>query len=148
MKTKAPINIPIKPHLKKFVLYMMNKREPLILDEKRLLGRVITAVLQERRIHKFENVLSSYTDRIAVVLNSDMRERSPRLDRLLYMNVGLAKLFREALLVWVKAQKNINLPAKQACINFLAELNIDDGEYSYDAAYKTWQRHLIEDRKP
>jgi hypothetical protein len=134
------IKIPIKPHLKKFVLFMMQCSEPIFLDEKEMLGRAIIKILQEKRAHKFDNRLETYTDRIEVVLNSDMRERSPRLNRIIHINVELEKNFREGLILWIKAYKKLGAPANEACKSFLAELKIEETEYSYDAAYKVWQR--------
>lgn len=132
--------IPIKPHLKKFVLYTMEAIEPVMVTERDLLGRSIMKVLQETRKHTFDNVLDSYTDRIKIILTDDMRKRSPRLHRLLYMNTELEKHFRDALLIWIRAQRKMGSPVNEACKNFLATLKIDDQEYSYDAAYKVWQR--------
>jgi hypothetical protein len=147
MKSPIKTAIPIEPYLKKFVLFVMDVQEPIEVDEKGLLGRCIMKALQETRTHKFDRVLENYTERIQVILNSDMRERSPRPHRMIYMNVELEKAFKEALIVWIKAQKRAGEPASTAAKNFLQELKIDDAEYSYDAAYKVWQRHNVKTKK-
>ncbi|HMG93213.1 MAG TPA: hypothetical protein VK589_24320 [Chryseolinea sp.] len=134
------VDIPIKPHLKKFVIFTMEAFEPVVLKEKDLLGSAIMKALQETRQHKFDRRLDQFTSRIKVVLTHDMRERSPRLHRLIYMNTELEREFQVGLLLWVRAQRKMGSPANEACKNFLATLKIDENEYSYDAAYKLWQR--------
>jgi hypothetical protein len=140
MSAPATVKIPIKPHLKKYVLFTMDCQEPIATDEKGMIGRCIINVLKEKREHRFDNVLEKYTDRIEVQLNADMRSRSPKLHRLLYINIELERLFREAIIIWVHAQKDAGMPANEACKNFLAKLKIEEREYSFDAAYKLWQR--------
>ena len=134
------VRIPVKPHLKKFIIKRYRQKEPLNITERSLLGRNIMKVLQETRKHKFENVLYQYTERLQVVLTADMRERSPRLARLVYVNNEIEKEFKEALFIWIEAQMEMACHAKEACQNFLDYYGIDDQEYSYDAAYKAWQR--------
>lgn len=136
------VKIPIKPHLKKFILFLMDEpKEPLEITEKQLLGRSIIKVLQETRSHRFDNVLDDYTARIQVILTDAMRKRSPKLHRLVYINTEIENSFREALIVWIKAQTKTGEPANESCKNFLSELKIDEREYSFDAAYKVWQRY-------
>jgi hypothetical protein len=132
--------IPIKPHLKKFLLFTMEVKEPVVITERDMLGSAIMKVLQETRNHKFDNVLEGYTERLKLVLTESMRKRSPRLHRLVYINTQLEKDFQTGLLLWVRAQKLAGIPAKTAIINFLAALKIDENEYSYDAAAKAWIR--------
>lgn len=141
------VDIPIKPHLKKFVIFTMEVSEPVVVKEKDLLGSAIMKALLETRQHKFDRLLDSYTSRIKVVLTHDMRERSPRLHRLLYMNTELENDFQTGLLLWVRAQRKMGYPANEACKNFLATLKIEEKEYSYDAAYKVWQRFNLKNRK-
>jgi hypothetical protein len=142
MSAPATVKIPIKPHLKKFVLFVMDvDEEPIRVTEKQMLGRCIIKVLQETRSHRFDNVLYTYTARIQVVLTEDMRERSPNMKRLVYINTEIENYFRESLIMWVKAQTKGGSPANEACKSFLAEMKIDDSEYSFDAAYKVWQRY-------
>jgi len=140
MSAPATVRIPIKPHLKKFVLFVMEVSEPVVVDEMGMLGRAIINVLKEKRAHKFDNLLEGYTARIEVVLSADMLERSPMLHRLIHINNEIDKQFREALLLWIRAQKKLGQPVNESCKNFLATLKIDEKEYSYDGAYKVWQR--------
>jgi hypothetical protein len=139
--------IPIKPHLKKFLLFTMQVSEPVVVTEKDLLGSAIMKVLQETRNHKFDNVLESYTERLKVVLTESMRKRSPRLHRLVYINTQLEKDFQTGLMLWIRAQRKMGYTAKDACKDFLATFKIDEPEYSYDAAYKAWQRFNEPKRK-
>jgi len=141
------VDIPIKPHLKKFVLFQLDRSEPLELSEKDLLGSAVMKILLEKRQHRFENIVESYTSRIKVKLNSDMRKRSPRLYRLIYANTELEREFKEALMLWIRAQRQLGYTAKDACINFLETMKIDEREYSWDAAYKAWQRFNVNTRK-
>ncbi len=144
---KAPVSIPMKPHIKKFVLYALDKREPIQVTERQFLGSAIMKALQEKRLHRFDRVLDLYTDSISVILNKEMRERSPKRAKLLFINVELDIHFASSLIFWVKAQMKMGSPANEACKNFLATLKIDETEYSYDAAYKVWQRYNERNRK-
>ncbi len=141
MKQEPVFRIPMKPHLKKFVLKRARSKEPLQVNERSLLGRNIMKVLQETRKHKFDSVLYQYTDRLQVTLTHDMMERSPNLKRLVYVNTEIEKEFKEAIFIWVEAQMEMNCPANEACKNFLEYYGIDDTEYTYDATYKAWQRY-------
>ena len=103
-------------------------------------------ILCENRQQKFDKALDLFTSRIAVELTHDMRERSPRLYRLVYANTELEREFKEALVMWIRAQKQLGYTAKDACISFLETLKITDREYSYDAAYKFWQRFNVKNK--
>jgi hypothetical protein len=48
--------------------------------------------------------------------------------------------FKEHLLTWVEGQQTAGIPAHTACKMFLEFYDIDEKEYSLDAAYKLWQR--------
>ena len=145
---KITVKIPIKSHLKKFVLWALDvTAEPIQVTEIDFVGRAIMKVLQETRAHKFDNVLEDYTDRIEIQLTTRMQERNYRLHRLLHINNELDKAFREAIIIYVRAQRKAGEPANQACKNFLADLKIDEKEFSYDGAYKAWQRFLESSRK-
>lgn len=137
----TPLSVPIKPHLKKFVLYVLDAREPVIVRERDILGRAIIKAIQETRTRRFDRVLDQYTARIKVVLTKEMRERSPRLNRIIHMNTTIEQEFWDAIVLWVKAQRRMGSPADGACKDFLNTLKIDETEYSYDAAYKQWQRY-------
>jgi hypothetical protein len=114
--------------------------EPVVITEHDLLGRTIIKVLQETRSRRHVYAKEDYTDRITVHLTQAMEKRSPALHRLLNVNVELDNAFQEALCLWIKGQGDAGLPANQACKNFLAQMRIDESEYTYDAAYKAWQR--------
>lgn len=140
------VDIPIKPHLKKFVLFQLDRPEPLVVSENDMVGSAIMKILLEKRQHKFETTVERYTSRIKVILNHDMRERSPKLYRLIYANSELDREFKEALILWIRAQKQLGHTAKDACISFLATMKISEKEYSYDAAYKFWQRFNVKNK--
>lgn len=139
---------PTKPHLKKFVLWMLELPEPLKINERDMLGRNIIKVLQEKRSDKNDLVKRSatsgrelLTSRLSVVLTTAMERRSPSLHRIINVNYELDNEFQEALITWIRAQQELEIPTSTACKNFLARLKIDEKEYTYDAAYKVWQRH-------
>ncbi len=97
--------------------------------------------LNEKRKHKFDNVLDEYTERIQLSLTDDMRKRSPSLRRLVHINVDLERVFKEHLYIWVEGQRNAGIPEYEACKNFLDHYRIQDNEYSYDAAERAWRRY-------
>jgi hypothetical protein len=146
MTKETVVKIPIRPHLKKFVLKQLGA-DPIIATERDFLGNAIMAVLNDKRNHNQPQELYRMTERITVVLTKEMKERSPRLGRIVYVNTLLSKQFRDALVIWVQAQVHAQIPANQACKNFLEHYRIDENEYTYDGLYKIWQRHKDDRQK-
>lgn len=137
-------SFPIKSHLKKYVLWMLELPEPIQVTERDLLGKAIIKVLQENRGNRNarnQKSLSDMNKRISVILTKEMSERSPRLHRLVNVNVELDNDFHKSIILWIKAQKQCGMPASVACRAFLEVLKIDEGEYSYDAAWQVWKRY-------
>lgn len=133
--------IPIKPHLKKFVIWMLGVQEPVKVSERDMLGRCIIKVLQEKRTQRnVRGQNEGASARIRVKLTQDMAKRSPYLHRLININVELDNEFHDAIILWVKSWREMGMPASTACKEFLRVLKIDENEYTYDAAYKVWQR--------
>lgn len=136
--------IPIKPHLKKWYLKNFDLEEPVKLEEDSLLGSHVVAILQDKRSRTDpKNTLfgrDDITDKLDVILSSTMERRSPRIGKLIRINVFLHHLFQNSLIVWVKSQGNADLNAYTAVKNFLSFYAIDEKEYSLDGAYKLWQR--------
>lgn len=140
--TATTFTIPIKPHLKKFLLHgKRRQQEPLKVTERSTLGVCIMKILAEKRNWKFEKVLEDYTERITIIPGKEMLERSPRLHRLVYINVDLEKVFKECLYVWVAAQSKAGVPEYEACKNFIDHYSIRQNEYTYDAAERAWRRY-------
>lgn len=148
MNNLLSIKIPIKPHLKKFLLNGKKHRlEPLRATERSLLGICIMKTLMDNRKHKFDNVLKEYTQRIEIILTDDMNKRSPRLYKLVNINVELERVFKEHLYIWVAAQNEAGIPEYEACKNFIDHYKIQPNEYTYDAAERAWRRYKNDESK-
>lgn len=133
------LNVPTKPHLKKYLLKISDTPEPFRLDEHSSLGKILIKSLNESR--GSANLNDRLSDTLAIELSSRIQRRSPGISQLLYINNLLDEMFQEDLILWIFAQSYAGVNPHNSCKSFLFFFNIDENEYSYDAAYKAWQRY-------
>jgi hypothetical protein len=133
--------IPIKPHLKKWVLKTLRQAEPVRVDEDSMLGlgKMLMSVLVDKRDPGSLNEL--YTETLEIVMSREMEKRSPRTKYLAQVNHYLEKSFKTSLFTWVHAQLQNGSNAFTATKTFLAHYEIDEGEYTHDAAHRAWLRY-------
>lgn len=142
----SEFKVPILPHLKKFILGQLydGQSEPIKVEEDSPLGRSIMSILIDKRQVNTNAAISShnreYDDHLRLVLSHVMMERSPSIKKLARLNLEFDDIFRQAIFIWVKAQRRNGVSSYAAVQNFLAEYDINDWEYTTDAAYKAWQR--------
>lgn len=130
--------ISIKTHLKKFMLKHFDEAEPFKLDSNTSIGKKLLSSVKEKR--EYENMNEQVTDTIQLKLSTRFAARAPRAKHLTYLNTLLEEMFRESLILWVYAQGEQGVNPNQSTKGFLRFYGIEEREYSYDAAYKIWQR--------
>lgn len=148
---RKEFTIPVFPHVKKFVFKKYRAfrvRSKIRTEEHTLLGKVVTLALKDNRLRqKYQD--SQYRDRLTdtltLELTKEQSEFSPRPYKLIRINQALDDAFKEHLLTWVGAQQEAGVPAYAACKMFLQFYDIDEQEYTLDAAYRLWQRSKGED---
>lgn len=66
---------------------------------------------------------------------------SPNVSQLVQINSLLDEMFQEGLILWIFAQGYAGVNPHNSCKSFLSFFNIDENEYTYDAAHKAWLRY-------
>lgn len=132
----------LKPHIRKFVLNHHPGKEPLIIDERSMLGSIIMNCTNDKRKFKFDKAINNYTTDIRVVPTTEILKRSPRQYQLVKVNIELERWFREAVLVWVRAQVAAGVPASASCKTFMAYYKLDENDISFEGIHKMWIRSL------
>ena len=133
--------IPIFPHVKKFII-KNNRGNPLKVEEYSTLGRIITLSLRDTRA-SFEyndQYRDRLTEKLTIILTDDQTKYGPRVQKLMRINIDMDRVFKEALIIWISAQKQQGIPPYTSCKLFLEHYALDESEYSLEAAYKYWQR--------
>jgi hypothetical protein len=134
--------IPVFPHVKKFIAKNCDISSAIKTEEYTTLGRLVTRALLDRRTGEENN--DQYRDKlttyITISLTKEQAELSPRLNRLMRINIDLDRVFKDHLLTYIYALKETGIPPFTACRMFLELYKIDEKEYSLDAAYRFWQR--------
>ena len=133
--------IHIYPHVKKFIT-KNSRANPLKVDEYSTLGRLITLALRDTRasFQYNDQYRNRLTDTITIILTDDQSKYGPTIGKLMRINIDMDRVFKEALIVWIRAQQQQGIPPYNSCKLFLQYYSIDESEYSLEAAYKYWQR--------
>jgi hypothetical protein len=143
--------IPVFPHVKKFLAKNCDVNSAIKTEEYTTLGKLVTKALLDRRNAEDNSEDSKIkvgkgfrgekiTSVITICLTKEQAELSPRLHRLMRINVDLDRIFKDHLLTYIYALTGTGIPASTACRMFLEFYSIDEKEYSLDAAYRFWQR--------
>lgn len=140
------LKIYVKPHIRKFVLKHHPGKEPLVVTERSVLGAAISNALLERRKHKFDKSVNHYTAEVRIEPWNVWLKRSPRGYKLVKVNMDLERNFREAVVVWVRAQVSAGVPAWSACKEFLRFYSLDETEITLEGIHKIWTRQLADER--
>ncbi len=130
------------PHLKKFIykFYDIHKDEPVRITMRSSMGIAMKHALKEKKkVHPKE--IERMRAHMNVVISSHrLADMELRLSILHNWNLEYDRIFKEHLCTWVKAQFNAGINNRQGILNFLAEYNIKESEYSYDNAQRHWLR--------
>lgn len=135
------LNVPIKPHLKKYLLKMTDLPEPFRLDEHTSVGKNLIRALRDPRTVPSPNLNDRLSGMLAIELSARVAHMRPKIAQLIQINSLLDEMFQEGLIGWIFAQSQVGVNPYNSCKSFLFFYAIDDNEYSYDAAHKTWTRY-------
>jgi hypothetical protein len=142
--------IPVFPHVKKFI----NKTYPtaadcVLVDECTDLGKFITLALIDNRAWKESRDLNTperaakFTESIKVMLTIQQAEMRVRQSKLIRLNIDMDRVFKAHLITFIESKKQDGYPVRLACRKFMEYFNLDESEYSLDAAYKHYQRAVL-----
>lgn len=139
--------IQVFPHVKKFIKKkVLCQKGVFIIEEHTTVGKMVALALCETRAWKHaSNKGDDFTrDRLTASVQLRLTEQqmkmSPRLYKLQRINTDIDQRFKESLIDWIEAQRDLGHPVHAACKSFLAHYEMDETEYSLDSAYKYWQR--------
>ena len=142
-QSRNSFTIPVFPHVKKFISKNYRLTHPFKTEENNTFGKSITLVLKDNRLRLKYND-SQYRDRltesITLVLTKEQSEFGPRQNKLIRINQSMDDAFKEHMLTWIAGQQAAGISAHHACKLFLGFYDLDENEYSLDAAYRHWQR--------
>lgn len=144
--------MPIKPHLKKFYLLTYDLSEPVKVEEDSILGNQVMAILQDKRSvngKEFNYINSQFsgdgldllTETIELSLSAEMQKRSPRIAKLVRINLFLQHMFRHSVILFIKGCVRSGVNPYNACKQFLQAYDFDDNEYSLDGIHQIWKRY-------
>ena len=134
------VDFPIYPHLKKFILkfYDLREGEVVQVGMNNSIGIAMKHVIREKK--PLQRDIEKMTDRIQFELCTDIAHCEIRYSYIIAFNKSYNKVFKDHLILWIKAQAKAGINARQSVINFLKEYELDENEYSYDSAYRHWTR--------
>jgi hypothetical protein len=166
--TQSRYTIQVFTHIKKYMLKKFPHQGNVFkTEEYTVLGKMVTLALTDNRAWKKKSAKKKageetgrtgrtlpsvaeldnfYRDRIktdlVLELTTQQQKLSPRLFKLMRLNVDMDRVFKDALLEWIEAQGALGQAAHPSCRSFLEYYDIDpDGkEYGQELAYRNWQR--------
>lgn len=135
-------SVPVPAYIYKYVVkkFFAGNKGPFKIEEDTLLGKQFMATILDVRKKDVIDKHLQFTERIPVILSQDMMKKSPNIAKLVSINFFLDKIFKEALIEWIQSAMYYGIRPYNSSRDFLAHYNIDETEYSHDAAYKLWTR--------
>lgn len=114
-------------------------------SEHDMFGKILITVILDKRNLKKEKKLKGADETLQIILTQDMMSHSPSLVKLQRANFYYDKMFKDAMIEWVissiyQNDKYSSMKALSSIKNFLKYYDIEEAEYSCDAAYKYWMR--------
>jgi hypothetical protein len=134
--------VPVSAYLKKYLAkkFYQGNKGPYKVEEDTLLGKQFMSIIIDGRKKDFIDKHIEYSETISVILSQDMILRSPKITKLVTINYFLDKVFKEDLIGWILSAQHYGIRPFNASKDFLAYYDIEETEYSRDAAYKLWNR--------
>lgn len=107
-----------------------------------MLGKMVTLALRDNRNREDNNdkYRNRLTAELTIILTKEQAELSPRLNKLMRINVDMDRVFKDHLLTTIHLLGVAGIAPYNACKMYMEHYGIDDSEYSLDAAYKFWLR--------
>jgi hypothetical protein len=135
------IEIPILPHLKKFInkFYQFNG-EPFEVTLDNPIGIAMKHVLKDRKKVDLK-LVERCTTTARFQLASDFTKYELRMSFICQFNREFDRIFKNMMYLWIMAQFEVGINNRVAVKNFLRQFEISDNEYSYESAYRAWSRY-------
>ena len=133
------VRIPIRPHLKKFILKHYKMKEPVTVQLPSLLGQQVYSLLRDRTRPKRIN--DKFTDILTLELCDELARREVRLAKLILINHYFEKVFKSSMYLWTIAQDMEGRPAYHSIREFLRYFGITEKEYAFESAHRAWLRY-------
>ena len=141
VKARTHFTVPVYRHLKKFIIKNYKCTETIKVENYSTLGDIVTLCLRDpQQAENNDQYRDRLTANITLVLSARQAKLGPRMSKLVALNVKMDRVFKEHLLAWIQALRKDGIAPFTACKIFLDYYDIDESEYSLDAAYKHWQR--------
>jgi hypothetical protein len=140
-------SVPVLPYLKKYTEkhFFAGLKGPHKIEEDTLLGKQFMSIIIDARSKDFIDKHLEFTASLDVTLSESMAKRSPNLKKLICINFFLDKLFKDALVHWIKSADHFGIRPYPSSKMFLEYYGIEEAEYSHDAAYAHWKRYKNSD---
>lgn len=146
------ITIPIFPHLKKFIQKEFGL--PLLPDDHSTLGKMITLSLRGRNRNQITKqphnspIQWNLTNSIEIPLTTDQQELNPNKEKLIRLNIHLNTLFKEHLVIWVQAQRQMGVKALTSIKWFREYYNLAPDEFKTETAHRHYMRAMKKNFRP
>ncbi len=143
--TRKKFTLHVFPHVKRFLEKKHHPSAIIKVEGHSTLGKFITMALRDARQSNQADYNDNYyrerlTEKITIQLTTEQSRLSPRLHKLMRINIDMDRVFKDHLIEWIEAQKMQGTPAYTSCRMFLEFYQLDEKEYSLENAYKCWQR--------
>jgi hypothetical protein len=140
---RSRFTIPVFPHVKKFIQKKYQAADVVKTEEYTTLGKMVTLALRDNRRWTEYNTIERkhLSDTITLHLTSEQLKLSPKISKLMRINLDMDREFKSHLVSWIHAGIVVGIKPFNSCKNYLSYHRIDEREYSLDAAYKFWQRY-------
>jgi hypothetical protein len=134
--------VPVQEYLKKYIVkrFFAGSKGPYKIEEKPLLGKLFMAALIDGRKKDCIDTHLEKTTYIDVILSQDMLKRSPQPRKLQSIAFFVDKMFKESLIDHILTAQHYGVRPHNSVKDFLDLYEIEESQYTRDAAYKLWQR--------
>lgn len=151
-KTERVFEVPICRHLlrycEKHLFY--GQQAPYKIEVRSLIGKQFMSLLIDARNEQMSGDQKIFKECaiLEVELSNDFSRLSPNISKLIPINFYLHRLFRDSLITWIRCAEYHKIKPFPASIGFLDYYEIEESEYSHDAAYKHWTRYKRLNNQP
>jgi hypothetical protein len=140
--TFISINIPVKPHIKKYISVRYGNEHTL--TKKSLLGILIFNIL-DKKTKKPEQGFADHTEKYVIQISQQYfyeKGFTITLRKRRFLAICLEKLFMEDFYAYIDISvSKMNSSAAEAMRIFLNKYDISENEVKFDSLYRAYLRH-------
>jgi hypothetical protein len=142
-KISMELKVPVKPHIRKFLLKKYDTVEPIKISSQEYLGDVFTSagLSLNRRNKRYSITAEDYDSHILLDLNFELSQFSLSNQVLKEINVRLEMIFKNTMYDWTLATVMNGGFASKGLKNFLAYYRVQN-DYSFETAHRAWSRFI------